>query len=112
MPVIGADRHLPLFAFHSRNWQAYRFVCPVISRRSGGLSIGGLSNLLGVVRKARADASPDQTMKTFVCPTCKVSATAGDFCVEGMTHVCPLSGYGGEVLRLLEEIGRYQHPLR
>src|SRR6476660_1159132 len=31
---------LPLFAQHSRSWQQNRYVYPVISRRSKGLSIG------------------------------------------------------------------------
>src|SRR3954471_24333804 len=31
---------LPLFTQHSRAWQANRYVYPVISRRSKGLSIG------------------------------------------------------------------------
>src|SRR3954467_15145571 len=31
---------LPLFTQHSRSWQTNRYVYPVISRRSKGLSIG------------------------------------------------------------------------
>ena len=64
----------------------------------------GLPNLLIAVHKSPADASPDQIMKQFVCPTCHAAPTAGDFCVEGATRTCPLSRYGGEVLKLLEEL--------
>ena len=66
----------------------------------------GLPNLLIAVRKAAADASPDQIMRAFVCPTCTASPTAGDFCVEGAARTCPLSRYGGEVLQLLDDLRR------
>src|SRR4051812_31306567 len=55
----------------------------------------GLPNLLTAVRKTPANASPDQVMKSFVCPTCIATPTAGDFCVEGAARTCPLSRYGG-----------------
>jgi hypothetical protein len=70
----------------------------------------GLGELLVAVRKAPADASPDQIMKKFVCPTCQVSASGGDFCAQGEMRSCPLSRYGGEVLQILEDLRhRYQH---
>ena len=64
----------------------------------------GLPNLLIAVRKAPDDASPDQVMKQFVCPTCNATPTAGDFCVEGAARTCPLSRYGGDVLTLLDTL--------
>src|ERR1041384_3177488 len=34
----------PLFAAHERSFEHHRFVYPVVSRRSGGASIGGTLN--------------------------------------------------------------------
>ena len=38
--MAPATPHTPLFAQHSRHWEQNRYVYPVISRRSKGLSIG------------------------------------------------------------------------
>jgi wyosine [tRNA(Phe)-imidazoG37] synthetase (radical SAM superfamily) len=38
--VTGSTHHLALYAHHSRTWRQGRYVYPVISRRSRGLSIG------------------------------------------------------------------------
>ena len=40
MTETGSPRFVPLFADHSRAWRDNRYVYPVISRRSKGLSIG------------------------------------------------------------------------
>lgn len=62
------------------------------------------------------DMSADRIMRTFVCQACQVSATAGDYCAEGMARTCPLSRHGGEVLGILEELrarlDKYTSPER
>ncbi|HEY7089401.1 MAG TPA: radical SAM protein [Tepidisphaeraceae bacterium] len=59
MPAKG----LNLFTLHSRNWQANRYVYPVISRRSKGLSIG-------------VNLNPDKVCN-FDCIYCCVDRTVG-----------------------------------
>ncbi len=53
----------PLFSQHSRNWQQNRYVYPVISRRSKGLSIG-------------VNLNPDRTCN-FDCVYCCVDRSKG-----------------------------------
>src|SRR4051812_11850076 len=52
---------LPLFTQHSRSWQTNRYVYPVISRRSRGLSIG-------------VNLNPDKACN-FDCVYCSVDRT-------------------------------------
>src|SRR6185369_1894251 len=52
---------VPLFTQHSRSWRDNRFVYPVISRRSKGLSIG-------------VNLNPDQACN-FDCVYCSVDRT-------------------------------------
>src|SRR4051812_36713452 len=52
---------LPLFTQHSRSWQTNRYVYPVISRRSKGLSIG-------------VNLNPDKACN-FDCVYCSVDRT-------------------------------------
>lgn len=53
---------LPIFSDHSRDWQSNAYVYPVVSRRSGGLSIG-------------VNLNPD-TACNFDCIYCQVDRTA------------------------------------
>src|SRR4051794_14995300 len=48
--------------------------------------------------------SADEVMHNFVCPGCHLSASAGDFCADGMTRTCPLSRYSAEVTQILEDV--------
>ncbi|MBI4578812.1 MAG: radical SAM protein [Planctomycetes bacterium] len=62
--VTGNDpKHslAPLFASHPRNWRQNRYVYPVISRRSGGLSVG-------------VNLNPDKACN-FDCVYCQVDRT-------------------------------------
>src|SRR6059058_3249077 len=52
---------LPLFTQHSRSWQRNRYVYPVVSRRSKGLSIG-------------VNLNPDKICN-FDCVYCQVDRT-------------------------------------
>src|SRR3954464_14058904 len=54
---------LPLFTQHSRSWQRNRYVYPVVSRRSKGLSIG-------------INLNPDKVCN-FDCIYCSVDRTGG-----------------------------------
>ncbi|MFO0868080.1 MAG: radical SAM protein [Pirellulales bacterium] len=40
IPAASPPRIVPLYAHHERRFEDYRYVYPVLSRRSGGLSIG------------------------------------------------------------------------
>jgi wyosine [tRNA(Phe)-imidazoG37] synthetase (radical SAM superfamily) len=55
------DEVKPFFAIHSRNWHENRYVYPVISRRSAGLSIG-------------VNLNPDKACN-FNCVYCQVDRT-------------------------------------
>lgn len=55
------DAAKALFAIHSRNWRQNRYVYPVISRRSGGLSVG-------------VNLNPDKACN-FDCVYCQVDRT-------------------------------------
>ena len=56
-----SSKSVNLFTLHSRNWQTNRYVYPVISRRSKGLSIG-------------VNLNPDKVCN-FDCPYCQVDRT-------------------------------------
>lgn len=67
--MADASAHkLPLFTLHSRSWQANRYVYPVISRRSKGLSIG-------------VNLNPDKVCN-FDCVYCCVDRTVPATIVE------------------------------
>ena len=50
--------------------------------------------------------SADELMHRFVCPACQSSASAGEFCADGMTRTCPLSRYASDVTQILEDVER------
>ncbi|RME39066.1 MAG: radical SAM protein, partial [Planctomycetota bacterium] len=56
-----SHRSLPQFRRHGRNWRENRYVYPVLSRRSGGLSIG-------------INLNPDKACN-FDCVYCQVDRT-------------------------------------
>jgi wyosine [tRNA(Phe)-imidazoG37] synthetase (radical SAM superfamily) len=58
MPSPDQDALQQAFADHSRRWQGFKFVYPVISRRAGGLSIG-------------VNLNTDKKCN-FACPYCQV----------------------------------------
>src|SRR3954447_23582113 len=48
----------------------------------------------------------DELMQKFVCPSCRCSATAGEFCADGMTRTCPLSRYAPDITQILDDVER------
>src|SRR5947208_956480 len=77
---------LPLFMQHSRSWRENRYVYPVISRRSKGLSIG-------------VNLNPDKVCN-FDCVYCCVDRTTP----EGEPTSCPkLMGAARLAVELLEK---------
>ncbi len=37
-----------------------------------------------------------------ICPACKLTPSAGDFCADQMARTCPLAAYGKQVIELIE----------
>jgi hypothetical protein len=66
----------------------------------------GLPKLIGAVAHGPLDEPADDAMQRLVCPTCHASASAGDFCVDRLDRTCPLSRYGADVIRVLEDLQR------
>jgi hypothetical protein len=50
------------------------------------------------------DTEADELVQHFVCPTCKSSKSAGDFCPEHLARTCPLSCYASDVIETLEHM--------
>jgi hypothetical protein len=50
------------------------------------------------------ELSPDTLIRRAVCQTCRASLSAGDYCAEHLTRVCPLSRYAGQVIQILEDL--------
>lgn len=85
---MPAGKSVNLFTLHSRNWQSNRYVYPVISRRSKGLSIG-------------VNLNPDKVCN-FDCIYCSVDRTVPpvyhdvDMPIlrEELAHMLHLAGSG------------------
>jgi hypothetical protein len=46
----------------------------------------------------------ENAIRERVCQQCTATPTAGDFCYEGFTRVCPLSLHAGTVLSVIEPL--------
>jgi len=51
---------------------------------------------------ANAPGAYETAIRDSVCPTCKLTPSAGDFCADQMARTCPLSAYGKQVIELIE----------
>jgi hypothetical protein len=71
-----------------------------------------LGKLLSAIEDVPADAAPDGIMRNKICGSCNASASAGDYCAEGLARICPLSRYGADVLMILEDLHRIGSPRR
>jgi len=65
-----------------------------------------LAQLHTALLLAPACLSADEVMHHFICPTCRASPSAGDYCADGMTRTCPLSRYGEDLRQILEDVER------
>ena len=85
--VISKERNIPVNPFrrHPRDWRDNRYVYPVISRRSRGLSIG-------------INLNPDATCN-FNCVYCQVNRA-----VAPRVHDVDLDIVGAELHRMLAEV--------
>jgi hypothetical protein len=54
--------------------------------------------------EAAPEMVADELVQRFICPTCKNSSAAGDFCPEHLARTCPLSAYAGDVIDTLEHM--------
>lgn len=91
---VPAEKLASLHADHARLFERNRFVYPVLSRRSGGISIG-------------VNLNPDKVCN-FDCIYCqvdRVSKSETDF-VETDQLICELDA----MLRLVTSGGLYEHP--
>ena len=66
----------------------------------------GLPKLIGATAHGPIEESADEAMEKHVCPRCHASPSAGDFCTDRLDRTCPLSRYGADVLRILEDLQR------
>lgn len=101
-------------------------ICPICYQRPAGSETLGpgvsrpcepdctiflsLERLLAAMNSGPLPPAPDDVMRQVVCPTCQASASAGDYCSEGMTRTCPLSRHSGQVLQLLESLALILRP--
>lgn len=53
---------------------------------------------------ADPSAAPDDILRDYVCPACRASVSAGDYCAEHVARTCPLSCYSAEVLDVLQRL--------
>jgi hypothetical protein len=65
-----------------------------------------LPKLLGATTHGALDESADEAMQRLVCPGCHVCPSAGEYCIDRLDRTCPLSRYGAEVIRILEDLQR------
>ena len=65
-----------------------------------------LPRLLDHVEAETNASSPDEAIRTFICPTCAASPSAGEYCPNHLFRTCPLSRYSADILRILEDLHR------
>ncbi|HTL28656.1 MAG TPA: hypothetical protein VL282_05540 [Tepidisphaeraceae bacterium] len=95
-------------------------ICPICAHRPHGSETLGptvarscepactiflnLAQMLRAAGLADPAASPDEVLRNYVCPACRASLSAGDYCAEHLARTCPLSCYSAEVLEILQRL--------
>jgi hypothetical protein len=71
----------------------------------------GLPKLLGATAHGPLAESADEAMQRLICPACHASTSAGEYCIDRLDRTCPLSRYGADVIRILEDLQRIKRSL-